>query len=204
MVAATALSQYGLPLVYVTVFLDQAGLPIPSLPLLAACGALVASGELSWAPLLVTSTLASLTADVAWYSLGRWQGRRVLGLFRRFSLHTEESWARWEVSARRHGVVSVAVAKFLPGLQTVAPPLAGVMGLPLKRFALVSSFSGLVWSAGTVTIGWVFRDSIGEATRWIEDLGARALVPVGLFLAGYAAILAWRRRRGLRESNAGD
>lgn len=195
MLEPTVLARYGLPLVFVNTLLDQAGLPIPAVPLLLACGALAAEGEIPPVLLLLTATLASLTSDSAWYALGRWQGRRVLRLFRGLSLHPGESLAQVEHSLRHHGLVSIALAKFVPGLQTVAPPLAGALGIPIVRFTIVSSLSGLAWSGGLVTIGWLFRDTIGKVTQQIEALGAWALVVVSLLLFGYVAFLWWRRRR---------
>lgn len=192
------LARYGLLLVFVNVLLDQAGVPLPAVPLLLACGALAATGEISLALLLLTATLASLIADSVWFALGRWQGRRVLGLFRHLSMHPNESVTQVERSLRRGGLVSIALAKFLPGLQMVAPPLAGALGISMIRFALVSSLSGLAWAGGLVGIGWLFRSTINEVTQRIEALGAWALVLVGLLLSSYVAFVWWRRRSGFR------
>jgi membrane protein DedA with SNARE-associated domain len=191
----TVLARYGLLLVFVNTLLDQAGVPVPAVPLLLACGALAAREEISLALLLLTATLASLTADSAWFALGRWQGRRVLRLFRGFSLHPSESLAQVERSLRHHGLISIALAKFIPGLQTVAPPLAGALGISMVRFALVSFLSGLTWAGGLVAVGWLFRDTINEVTERLETLGVRALVLVILLLFGYLAFVRWRRRR---------
>ena len=192
----TVLARYGLLLVFVNVLLDQAGVPVTAVPLLLACGALAARGEVSLALLLFTATLASLIADSAWFALGRWQGRRVLRLFCRLSMHPDESLAQVERSLRRQGLVSIALAKFIPGLQTVAPPLAGALGISMVRFALVSALSGLVWAGGLVAVGWLFRDTISGVTHRIEALGVWALVLVLLLFFGYVAFVWWRRRRG--------
>ena len=191
----TLLAGYGLQLVFVTVLLDQAGLPVPSMPFLIACGALAGAGEVATVPLLVTATMASLTADVLWFALGRWQGRRVLRWFSSFSLRGKERVEQVERSLRSGGLVSIALAKFVPGLAIVAPPLAGASGVSLVRFAVVSSMTGFAWAGGLVGVGWIFRDTVVEATRWLESLGGQAVVLVGLMLAVYVAIVAWRRRR---------
>jgi membrane protein DedA with SNARE-associated domain len=196
MIEPTVLARYGPQLIFVNVLLDQAGVPLPAVPLLLACGALAATGEISPVLLLLTATLASLTADSAWFTLGRWQGRRVLRLFSRLSLHPDEPLAKVERSLRHHGLASIALAKFVPGLQTVAPPLAGALGISMVRFVLVSTLSGLAWASGLVGIGWFFRDTINEVTQRIEALGVWALVLVVLLLSGYVAFVWWRRRRG--------
>ena len=105
----TVLARYGLMLVFVNVLLDQAGVPVPAVPLLLACGAFAARGEISLSLLLFTATLASLIADSAWFALGRWQGRRVLRLFSRLSMHPDESLAQVERSLRHQGLVSIAL-----------------------------------------------------------------------------------------------
>lgn len=200
MTEATVLAGYGLELVFVTVLLDQAGIPIPSMPFLVACGALAGSGQIATAPLLVTATFASLTADVLWFALGRWQGRRVLRWFSSFSLRGKQRVEQVERSLRSGGLFSIALAKFIPGLAIVAPPLAGATGVSLVRFVVVSAMTGFAWAGGLVGVGWIFRDTLVEATRWLESLGGRAVALVGLMLAIYFAIVGWRRRRTTRVS----
>jgi len=190
----TTLARYGLLLVFLSVLLDQGGLPVPSLPILLACGALAAKGEISLPLLLLASTLASLAADSVWYALGRWRGPQVLKLFCRVSLHADEIISDMERSMRHHGVFSIVVAKFVPGVATIAPPLAGALGVSISRFLFASSITGLAWAAGLVGLGWLFRDTIAEATQWIEALGVWALVLLGLLLTCYVAYV-WRRRR---------
>lgn len=205
MTDATMLAGYGLQLVFVTVLLDQAGLPVPSMPFLIACGALAGTGQIAPVPLLLTATLASLTADVAWFGLGRWQGPRVLQLFSSFSLRGKQRVEQVERSLRSGGLFSIALAKFIPGLAIVAPPLAGASGVSLVRFAAVSSVTGFAWAAGLVGLGWIFRDTVVELTLRLESLGGSALALVGLMLAAYFAIVGWRRRRKTRvpeESHA--
>ena len=196
MTDATVLAGHGLQLVFATVLLDQAGLPVPSMPFLIACGALAGAGQIATVPLLVTATLASLTADVAWFALGRWQGPRVLRWFSSFSLRGKKRVEQVERSLRSGGLFSIALAKFIPGLAIVAPPLAGASGVPLVRFAIVSSVTGFTWAGGLVGVGWIFRDAVVEVTRWLESLGGSALGLIGLMLAVYTAVVGWRRRRG--------
>jgi len=202
MTDATVLAGYGLELVFVTVLLDQAGLPVPSMPFLIACGALARSGQIATVPLLVTATLASLTADVAWFALGRWQGPRVFRWFSGLSLRGKQRVEEVERSLRSGGLFSIALAKFIPGLAIVAPPLAGASGVPVARFAAVSSATGFAWAGGLVGIGWIFRDGVVQVTRWLESLGGQAVALVGLALAVHVAIVGWRRRTTTRGSAA--
>jgi len=192
----TALARYGLLLVFLNILLDQSGLPIPAVPILVACGALAARGEISLTSLLLTATAASMTADLAWYALGKWRGSHVLRIFCRYSLHAEERISGMQRSLRHHGLVSIGLAKFIPGIATIAPPMAGALGVSISRFLLVSSLSGLAWAGGSVGIGWLFRDTIAEVTRRLETFGVWALAFVGLLLFGYVSSVLWRRRKG--------
>lgn len=199
MIETPVLARYGPQLVFMAVFLDQLGLPIPSVPLLLACSASAARAEETLAPLLFAATLSSLLADSGWYALGRWQGKRILGFLWRLTPRPDRAQAFCERSLRHHRLVSLAAAKFFPGIATVAPPLAGALGVPFGAFALVSLLSGLAWAGGLMAIGWFFRDSIGEAIRYLEALGSSALVLTGLLVIGYIAIERWRRQRLTRK-----
>ncbi len=196
------LARYGPPLVFAAVLLDQLGLPVPSVPLLIACGALAARGESSLTLLLIAAALSSLLADSAWYALGRRQGPRVLGVLDTLSPGPKRGLVRFQRSVRHHRLVSLALAKFVPGLATVAPPLAGALGVPFGTFAIVSACSGLAWASGIVGVGWVFRDSIAEAARWFEALGGWALAVAGVLFAGYGGAVLWSRGRRLRVEGA--
>src|SRR5258706_5477645 len=79
-------AKYGLPLVFLNVFLEQIGLPIPAIPTLVAAGALAAEGKLSGWALVGLSILASLIADTIWFLLGRRHGYRILKTECSFSL----------------------------------------------------------------------------------------------------------------------
>ena len=99
-------------------------------------------------------------------------------------------------SLGHRGLFSIGVAKFIPGIATIAPPMAGALGVSISRFLLVSSLSGLAWAGGSVGIGWLFRDTIAEVTRRLETFGVWALAFVGLLLFGYVSSVLWRRRKG--------
>lgn len=192
---ARQLSHQGLVLVFLNVFLEQIGLPIPALPVLVLCGALAARGEMSPALVLLTATLASLAADAIWYGLGRRQGRRILKTICRISLSPESCVRQTERLFDRYGLYSITLSKFVPGLSTVAPPLAGAMGVGAVRFAVVAVLGALLWAAAAVTIGWLFHDVIGDVADRLEGLGFWGLVVVGALLAGYAAFKWWKKSR---------
>src|SRR5438552_2243308 len=130
------LADYGEAVLLAWVFAEQLGVPIPAAPLLLAAGALVGSGRLSPLIAVVLPTAAALTANLIWYELGRRKGIRVLRLLCRISLEPDSCVRQTEEVFARHGARSLLVAKFVPGLNTVAPPLAGIFRMRLRRFVL--------------------------------------------------------------------
>jgi len=195
---ARQLARHGLLLVFLNVLVEQAGLPVPSMPVLVLCGALAARGEMSVPLVLVTATLASLVADGVWFGLGRRQGRRILKTICRISLSPESCVRQTERLFDRYGLYSIAVAKFVPGFSTVAPPLAGAMRVGAGRFALVAVVAALAWAGAAVAIGWFFHDAIGEVAVRLEGLGFWGVALVGALLACYVAFKWWQRSRFYR------
>ena len=131
------LSQYGYALLFVVVLAEQIGLPIPAVPVLLGVGALSGAGRMS-APLAFAAALAaSLPPDIVWYELGRRRGGRVLGVLCRISLEPDSCVRRTENLFQRRGRSALLIAKFVPGLSTVAPPLAGLVGIARWQFVLL-------------------------------------------------------------------
>ncbi len=135
--ATRFLANYGTPLVFVAVFLEQMGLPLPVVPLLLAAGALAATGQFNLVTGFGLTVLACLIADTVWFYLGRYRGQRVLGLLCRISLEPDSCVRRTQNVFTRYGLRGLLVSKFVPGLSTVAPPLAGMSGVGAGRFLLV-------------------------------------------------------------------
>ena len=133
------------------VLLEQMGLPIPAAPLLIATGALARAGKMNLTFAVALAFIAVILADLFWYSLGRYRGGRILKLLCRISLEPDSCVRRTENLVVRRGVHSLLVAKFVPGLNTAAPSLAGVFRMPVRRFIIFDCLGALLWVA-TVTI----------------------------------------------------
>ena len=191
--------RHGELLIFLYVFADQIGIPVPAVPGLLAVGALAAVGKINVALALVASVGASLLADLIWYGLGRRRGHQVLRLMCRISLEPDSCMRRTEDVFIRYGVRSLIVAKFVPGLSTVAPPLAGMTGVRLPRFIAYSVAAGFLWAATWGGLGYV----TGEAVQRVTDESARvgrilaALVAAGLVI--YVGGKWMQRRRFLRN-----
>ena len=197
--AIAILVRYGYLVVFGAVFAEQIGLPFPSEPILLAAGGLIASGRLDPLVVVLLASIASLIGDTVWYGLGRACGPRVLGWLCRLSLEPNSCVRKTERTFGRHGARSLVLAKFVPGLSTIAPPLAGVVGIPLPLFLLYSTLGALVWVSAYMALGWVFSAQLELAARYAVRMGTWAVALLGLVVGGH---LAWKfigRQRFLRQ-----
>jgi membrane protein DedA with SNARE-associated domain/rhodanese-related sulfurtransferase len=187
--------QYGLVIVFINVLASQIGLPVPVVPTLIVAGAIAADGQLPLAPLFVWSVLACLIADCAWYAIGQIYGIRVLKSLCRISLEPDSCVSQTQTSFERWGVNSLVIAKFIPGLATIAPPLAGALRIGWLRFMGLSTASAVLWVGTALVIGTLFKDQIALLLIHLGDIGSVAAVIVGAALALYIAYKWWERFR---------
>jgi len=195
---AEFLLRYGTLLLFGSIFIEGIGLPVPAAPILLAAGALAGLGRLSLAPALALSTVAALLADLVWYELGRRKGMRVLRLLCRISLEPDSCIRRTEDTFARHGARSLLVAKFLPGLRTVAPPLAGIFQMRLARFLWFDAAGTALWIGTFVGLGYAFSDQLEQLVDQAGRFGAGLLA---VLLGALACWIGWkfiRRQRFIR------
>ena len=178
---------HGLVLLFAAVFIEQIGLPIPCAPWLLAAGALAAQGQLNLFAGLAATLLACLIADAVWFYLGRYGGSRVLQFLCRVSLEPDSCVRRTENIFERHGMRTVVAAKFLPGLGTVIPPLAGAFGIPLGKFLAYDALGSLLYGGVFLGLGYAFSEQLGRVGGALAQLGGWAIVLlcglVGLYIA---------------------
>lgn len=187
--------RYGLAIVFINVLAAQIGLPVPVVPTLIVAGAVAADGQLPLAALFAGSVLACLAADCAWYGIGRAYGIRVLKLLCRVSLEPDSCVSDTQTRFERWGVNSLLIAKFIPGLATIAPPLAGAMRIGWKRFVALSTASAALWVGTALGVGALFKDQIAELLTHLGAIGSAAAVALAAALAVYIAYKWWERAR---------
>src|SRR5579859_353725 len=181
------------------VFAEQIGVPVPSLPILLAAGALAGTGRLSFWGCLVLVTIASLTADSIWYMLGRVRGIKILQLLCKISLEPDSCVRRTEGVFSKQGARSLLVAKFVPGLGTVAPPLAGIFHMRPLRFLLFDACGALLWASTYLGLGFIFSGEIEKVAVHAAHLGGGML---GLVIGAFVLYIGYKfvaRQRFLRE-----
>ena len=142
---AEFLIRYGYVLVFLWLVAEQGALPLPSIPLLLACGALVRTGELHPAGILLAGLAACLVADNIWFELGRRRGGKILKFLCRVALEPDSCVRKTENAFVKYGVNSLLVSKFVPGLNAVAAPLAGSSGTSRPRFLIYDTLGATIW-----------------------------------------------------------
>ncbi len=192
------LVQYGLAMVFVNVFLVQAGAPVPAVPTLMVAGALAVNGGPSLPAIIAVAVAASLLGDLLWYVAGRVYGFRVLQLLCRVSISPDSCVRQTETRFQRWGAPSLVLAKFIPGFATVAPPLAGALRLELAPFLGYSAVSAALWSGLAAGAGMIFYRQIDWVLARLDEIGGYALMLIGAALVLFIAAKWWERWRLFR------
>lgn len=193
------LIEHGYTLLFAWVLAEQLGLPIPALPLLLAAGALAGAGKLSFGWAVALAVVASLIADTLWYEVGRRRGGKILGLLCRIALEPESCVRRAEDAFQNHGNRSLLIAKFVPGLNTIAPPMAGMTGMSVPRFVLFDSLGALLWAGSAALFGYIFSGELERLALYLSRLGNVVVALLVLLLAAYILRKYLARRRFERE-----
>lgn len=181
------------------VLVEQAGVPVPSAPVLLAAGTMSAAHKLHIAVVLPTVLLACLMADTMWFWLGRQYGTRIVNVLCRMSLEASTCVTRTQGSLARRGGTTMLYAKFVPGLSTMAAPLAGQSGLSYRVFALYDLLGSTIWASAWLFGGKFFGDVVERSTRWFGMLAHYAVPLVLLMVAGVLVVRYVRRLEFLRE-----
>jgi membrane protein DedA with SNARE-associated domain/rhodanese-related sulfurtransferase len=173
------------------VFGQQFCLPVPSMLLLMTAGALAAEGQghLHLSLVVLSGVAGCLAADGFWFWLGRRWGSGILRVV--CSLTTDPRASR-ERSARifaRWGLKLLLVAKFIPGLDGISPPLAGAEGASVRNFVAYDSGGALLWSGAYVLLGFVFCKQLDAVMFGLQRFSTVLGVVVGVPLAAY---VLWR------------
>jgi membrane protein DedA with SNARE-associated domain/rhodanese-related sulfurtransferase len=176
-------------ILFLWVLVEQLGVPVPSIPLLLTAGTLSATHRVNAAPALAAVMAACAVADSSWYFLGRSFGNRVIRLLCKLSLEASTCVAKTEGYFVRRGPVTLLVAKFVPGLSTVAAPIAGQTGMSYARFLSYDLSGAALWSLSFVLAGRFFGDVAKRSQGFFEFLSHFAVLVFVLMVVGF---FVWR------------
>lgn len=186
-------AEFGLLAVFTGVFVEQIGAPIPAFPFLLMAGmdGLHDSLFALWA--LVVAAVASMLADLAWFWAGQRQGQRVLSLLCKISISPDYCVRQSELSFAKRGVATLVISKFVPGLSTLAPPMAGAFGMSTRIFVIFNLAGSALWAGSGIAMGILFHNQIQTLLTVMGELGNAALTVVGVLLALYISMRVYRR-----------
>lgn len=190
---------YGLWVVFISVLLDQGGLPTPSYaPMIVTAALATDAGEALW-PILLVGAVAALLADVLWFAGGRRYGAQLLRLMCRISLSPDSCVGMTRRIYEKFGAPSLMLAKYIPGFAAVSTTLAGQAGTSWPRFLVFDFFGAVLWVSGAVILGAVFHEAVEALLNTLADLGHIAVAVLLLALGLFLAYKWWQRQRFLRE-----
>jgi membrane protein DedA with SNARE-associated domain/rhodanese-related sulfurtransferase len=193
---------YAYLILFIWVLVEQLGVPIPSIPVLLTAGTLSATHRVGMSFSILAVLVACILADSTWYSLGRRYGNSVLKLLCRLSLEASTCVSKTEGYFTRRGPVTLIFAKFVPGLGTVAAPIAGQTGMPYSRFLLWDTAGSLIWALCYFLAGRFFGDLAKKSASFFHLLSHFAFAIFILMVLGFVIYRVFKQRKFLREVRA--
>lgn len=167
------------------VLVEQGGLPVPSIPLMVAAGTMSSAHKLHLVSAMLVVLSACLLSDSLWYWLGKRFGTRVLNLLCKFSLEAATCVTKTQGTVVKRGATTLLFAKWVPGLSTMAAPIAGQAEVPYATFLAYDTVGTLLWAAAWLFAGRFFGDAIERSHRafvmvehWSGLLVAAAVIAV--------------------------
>jgi membrane protein DedA with SNARE-associated domain/rhodanese-related sulfurtransferase len=165
------------------VFGRQLCLPLPADLLLVAAGALVAGGRMSLPLVLCIGVSGCLAGDLVWFRVGRRWGSKVLHILCNFTGDPVRCTQRAHTSFARWGLKLLLIAKFIPGMGAIAPPIAGMEGSSLPSFVALDAVGSLLWSGFYVGLGFYFSHKLTIASRVASHFAIALALLIGCPLA---------------------
>jgi len=176
---------------------EAIGLPVPAALAILTAGAVAAYGQLHLYFVFPAAVIATLSGDVILFFAGRASGWALLGFLCRVSANPETCILRSAEYFYRRGKLTLLFAKFIPGINTMSPPLAGSMRMRLGQFLAFDSLGAAIYIGAYSIAGYAFSDILRDITRRLRTAGSAAEVVFGVGLAVYIVyrIVIYRRYR---------
>jgi membrane protein DedA with SNARE-associated domain len=192
------LERFGYWVLFANVMLEQLALPLPTIPVFLAMGALAGIGYFSIWGAIGVAVCGAIASDLVWYRLGRSRGHSIISLICRISLEPDSCVSQTKDTFRKLGPYALLFSKFVPGLNATAAPLAGLTRMPLSRFVPFDLAGSAIWSGAYLSLGFLFRNQIEQVADSAGRLGSTLLVAVLCLVAAYIGWKYYQRRRFIR------
>lgn len=167
----SAITHHGYLLLFLVVFAEASGLPAPAALALIAAGAAAASHILSAPAVFALALTAMLLGDVLLFVLGRYTGWGLLALLCRVSMNPETCILRSAESFYKRGKLTLIFAKFIPGVNTMAPPLAGSMKMRPAQFLRLDAIGACLYVLAYSSVGYLAHNFVSKITRGLQSAG---------------------------------
>jgi len=194
------MARHGYALTFGLLLAEAIGLPFPAAIALVAAGAAVAAHAL-WGPyVLFAAVTALLLGDTVQFWLGRYMGWALLGFLCRVSINPETCILRSAESFYKRGKITLVIAKFIPGVNTMAAPLAGSMKMRFWQFLQLDFGGAMFYSLTYLSVGYLSRDFLAATLRGFHAAGRAMEVVVVAALVVYAIyrIVQYRKNKMYR------
>jgi membrane protein DedA with SNARE-associated domain len=185
------IAKYGYQSLALALFLEAIGFPVPAAIALLAAGAAIAGGSMQLAIALPVAAAAMLTADSLLFLAGRYSGWSLLAFLCRVSLNPEVCILRSAKWFYRRGRLTLLVAKFIPGINSMAPPLAGSMNMRAKQFFWLDLMGVLTYVLTYGVIGFLFSGVFDDIVRSLQKFGGTAEWLIAAAIVAYIVYRIW-------------
>jgi membrane protein DedA with SNARE-associated domain len=193
--AISLIAHHGYLVIFLVVLAEAAGLPLPAALALIAGGAAAASHALRPTAVFGIAIAALLLGDSLVFFLGRFMGWALLGFLCKVSINPETCILRSAESFYKRGKMTLLIAKFIPGVNTMAPPLAGSMKMPYRQFLWLDLAGASLYVLAYGGLGYIFRDFVLAITRGYKVASHVFAVVIIVALSVYIGYRAWLYRR---------
>jgi membrane protein DedA with SNARE-associated domain len=183
------MARHGYALTFGILMAESVGFPFPASIALIAAGAGIASHTLSGPGILLAAMLALIVGDTWQFWLGRYTGWALLGFLCRLSMNPETCMLRSAESFYKRGKITLVIAKFIPGVNTMAAPLAGSMKMPFGQFLRLDLAGSLLYTVTYLAIGYLSRDFLAAT---LKSFYAAGRVMEGLIIIAIAVYVGYR------------
>ena len=189
------ISRHGYLFLAAVCLAESIGLPLPAALAILTAGAVAASGKLYFFSVFASALLAMLLGDVVLYFTGRATGWALLGFLCRLSASPESCILRSAEYFYRRGRQTLLFAKFIPGINTMSPPLAGSMKMAPQQFLSFDTMGAALYVGAYAGAGFLFSDALRALTRGLRSAGFAAEVIFAIGLAIYVGYRVWVYRK---------
>jgi membrane protein DedA with SNARE-associated domain/rhodanese-related sulfurtransferase len=185
------IEHHGYLVIFLTVLAEALDIPVPAALALVAGGAAAASGALSGPMVFLVALTALVLGDSTIYFMGRYMGWALLGFLCKVSVNPETCILRSAELFYKRGKTTLIIAKFIPGINTMAPPLAGSMRMRFPQFLWLDALGASLYVLAYGTLGYVFHSFLTAIARALGAAGHVAAAGVLIVLLAYAGYRFW-------------